>query len=325
MTFLFFQMGNTRWAVASGNHTAVTHFFFEPFSDVLEVQVALFFLVLLMYLTTMWGNLLIITISVIDPALHSPMYFFLRNLSFLEIAYTSSTIPKFLVNSFAKDKGISFVGCAMQMYFFGLLGVTECCLLTAMAYDRYVAICHPLRYTTMISHTVCLQLSGVCWFLGVLVNVWQTTFIFTLPFCGPNMINHFFCDLLPVLKLACVDTFRNEIYIYIVAVVFVMVPFLLILVSYAWILHTIFSIPSAEGRRKTFSTCFSHLLVVTLFYVPGMVTYLIPKSIHSHNSNKFLSLFYSVMSPMMNPLIYSLRNKEVKQALRRLISRKRSF
>ncbi|XP_059587831.1 olfactory receptor 10A4-like [Alligator mississippiensis] len=318
-------MGIARGAVASGNHTTVTHFFFEPFSNVLEIQIVLFFLVLLMYISTLVGNLLIIMISVVDPALHSPMYFFLRNLSFLEIAYTSSTIPKFLVDSFAHDKSISFVGCAMQMYFFGLMGITECCLLAAMAYDRYVAVCHPLRYTTMVNQIVCFQLSGACWLMGVLVNVWQTTFIFTLPFCGPNIINHFFCDLLPVLKLACVDTFRNEIYIYIVAVVFIMVPFLLILVSYAWILHTIFNMPSAEGRRKTFSTCFSHLLVVTLFYVPAIVTYLMPKSSHSHNSNKLLSLFYSVMSPMMNPLIYSLRNKEVKQALRRLISRKMSL
>ncbi|XP_014456318.1 olfactory receptor 10A4-like [Alligator mississippiensis] len=318
-------MGIARGAVASGNHTAVTHFFFEPFSNALEIQIVLFFLVLLMYISTLVGNLVIIMISVVDSALHSPMYFFLRNLSFLEIAYTSSSIPKFLVDSFAYDKSISFVGCAMQMYFFGLLGITECCLLAAMAYDRYVAVCHPLRYTTMVSHTVCLQLSGACWFLGVLVNVWQTTFIFTLPFCGPNIINHFFCDQLPVLKLACVDTFRIEVHIYIIAVVFIMVPFLLILVSYAWILHTIFNMPSAEGRKKTFSTCFSHLLVVTLFYVPAIVTYLMPKSSHSHNSNRLLSLFYSVMSPMMNPLIYSLRNKEVKQALRRLISRKRSL
>ncbi|XP_074825927.1 olfactory receptor 10A4-like isoform X3 [Natator depressus] len=283
---------------------------------------SLFFLVLVFYLITLVGNIVIITITVVDPALHSPMYFFLRNLSFLEIGYTSSTIPKMLVNFISEDTSISFLGCAMQMYFFSFLGITECCLLATMAYDRYVAICHPLRYTAMMSRGVCLQFSAVCWLIGMLVGVGQTTFIFTLPYCGPNRINHFFCDLPPLLKLACVDTYRNEVAVYTIAVAFIMVPFLLILVSYIRILHAILSIPSAEGRSKAFSTCSSHLIVVTLFFGSGIVMYLRPKSRYSLNTDKLLSVFYSVVSPMLNPLIYSLRNKDVKEALRRVMARK---
>ncbi|XP_065272081.1 olfactory receptor 10A4-like [Emys orbicularis] len=308
--------------MASRNHTVVTQFFFVAFSNSLELQISLFFLVLLLYLITVVGNILIIMITVVDPALQSPMYFFLRNLSFLEIGYTSATIPKMLVNFLSEDTSISFLGCATQMYFFSFLGITECCLLAAMAYDRYMAICHPLRYTAKMSRGVCLQLSTVSWLIGVLMGVGQTTFMFTLPYCGPNKINHFFCDLPPLLKLACTETYRNEIAVFTIAVTFVMVPFLLILVSYIRILHTILSIPSAAGRSKTFSTCSSHLIVVTLFFGSGIVTYLRPKSSYSLNTDKLLSLFYSVVSPMLNPLIYSLRNKEVKEAVRRVMARK---
>uniref|UniRef100_A0A674JU64 Olfactory receptor 10A4-like n=1 Tax=Terrapene triunguis TaxID=2587831 RepID=A0A674JU64_9SAUR len=293
------------------NHTVLTQFFFVAFSNILELRVSLFFLVLLLYLITVVGNIFIITITVVDPALQSPMYFFLRNLSFLEIGYTSATIPKMLVNFLSEDKSISFLGCATQMYFFSFLGITECCLLAAMAYDHYMAICHPLRYTTMMSRGVCLQLSTVSWLIGVLVAVGQTTFMFTLPYCGPNKINHFFCNLPLLLKLACADTYRNEIAVFIIAVTFVTVPFLLIL-----------SIPSSVGRSKTFSTCSSHLIVVTLFFGSSIVMYLRPKSRYSLNTDKLLSLFYSVVSPMLNPLIYSLRNKEVKEALRRVMARK---
>ena len=307
--------------MTSRNHTVVTYFQFLPFSSIPEIQGSLFCLVLLMYLSTLVGNILIIMITIVDAALHSPMYFFLKNLSFLEIGYTTSTIPKMLVNFLTKRKGISFLGCATQMYAFSLLGITECCLLAAMAYDRCVAICHPLRYTTMMSWNMCFLLSAVSWLIGVLVALGQTTFIFTLPYCGPNRINHFFCDLPPLLKLACVATYKNEITIYIIAVLFIMVPFLLIVVSYIQILHTIFKMPSAGGKRKTFSTCFSHLVVVTLFYGSAIVTYLRPKAFYSSSSNKLLSLSYTLMSPMMNPLIYSLRNKEMKQALKRLIAK----
>ncbi|NXY84636.1 O10A4 protein, partial [Alcedo cyanopectus] len=308
--------------MTSWNHTVVTFFQFSPFSRIPAIQGSLFCLVLLMYLSTLVGNILIILITMADATLHSPMYFFLKNLSFLEIGYTTSTIPKMLVNLLTERKGISFLGCATQMYVFSLLGITECCLLAAMAYDRYVAICQPLHYTAVMSWNKCFLLSAASWSIGFLVALGQTTLIFTLPYCGPNRINHFFCDLLPLLKLACVATYKNEIITYIVAVLFIMVPFLLIVVSYVQILHTIIKMPSAGGKRKTFSTCSSHLVVVTLFYGSGIVTYLRPKAFYSSSSNKLLSLFYTLMSPMMNPLIYSLRNKEVKQSLRRLVTKK---
>ncbi|NWI62673.1 O10A4 protein, partial [Todus mexicanus] len=299
----------------SRNHTVVTYFLFSPFSSIPAIQSSLFCLVLFMYLSTLVGNILIIIITMLDVTLHSSMYFFLKNLSFLEIGYTTSTIPKMLVNFLTKRKGISFLGCATQMYVFSLLGITECCLLAVMAYDRYVAICHPLHYMTMMSWNNCFLLSAVSWLIGFLVALGQTTLIFTLPYCGPNRINHFFCDLPPLLKLACVSTYKNEITTYVIAALFILVPFLLIVVSYVRILHTIFMMPSAGGKRKTFSTCSSHLVVVSLFYGSGIVTYLRPKSFYSSSSNKLVSLFYTLMSPMMNPLIYSLKNKEVKQSL----------
>ncbi|XP_067388444.1 olfactory receptor 10A7-like [Emydura macquarii macquarii] len=308
--------------MASRKHTVVTQFFFMPLSNLLVFRVSLFFLVMLMYLLTIVGNMLIITLTEVDPALRSPMYFFLRNLSFLEIGYTSSTIPKMLVNFLSKDKSISFLGCATQMCFFSFLGITECCLLAAMSYDRYVAICHPLHYTAMMSRAVCLHLSVVCWLIGLLVGVGQTTFVFILPYCRPNRINHFFCDLPPLLKLAFADTYKNEITVYTIVVTFIMVPFLLIFVSFVHILQAILNIASTTGWRKTFSTCSSHLIVVTLFFGSGIVTYLRPKSSYSLNTDKLLSLFYSVVSPMLNPLIYSLRNKELKEAPRRVMARK---
>uniref|UniRef100_A0A8C8ANV8 G-protein coupled receptors family 1 profile domain-containing protein n=1 Tax=Otus sunia TaxID=257818 RepID=A0A8C8ANV8_9STRI len=267
--------------------------------DIPEIQGSLFCLVLLMYLSTLLGNILTTLITMVDVALHSPVYFYLKNLSFLEIGYTTSTIPKMLVNCLTKWKGISFLGCVKQMYVLSVLGITECCLLAAMAFDHYVAICHPLRYTTMMSWNMFFLLTAVSWLIGVLVALGQTTSIFTLPYCGPNRINHFFCDLPPLLKLASVDTYKNEITTCKTAVLCVTV------VSY----------------RKTLPTCSSHLVVVTLFYESSIVTYLRLKPFYSSSSNKLFSLSHIVMSPTMNPLIYILRNREVKQALKRLIAK----
>ncbi|XP_074783277.1 olfactory receptor 10A4-like [Athene noctua] len=251
-----------------------------------------------MYLSTLLGNFLTTLITIVDVTLCSPMCLYLKNLSFLEIGYTTSTIPKTLENLLTKRKGISFLGCATQMYVLSLSGITGCCLLAARAFDRYVAICHPLRYTTMMSWNMCFLLTAAS--------------CYTLPYCGPNRINHFFCDLPPLLKLASVDTYKNELTICIIAVVFIMVPFLLIFVPYVHILHSIFKITASGGKRKTLSTCPSHLFVLALFYGSAIVTYLRPKAFYSSSSNKLFSLSYTVMSSVMNPLIYSLRNKEVK-------------
>ncbi|XP_065270303.1 olfactory receptor 10C1-like isoform X1 [Emys orbicularis] len=299
------------------NKTFVTQFVILGFSNHTDGNIILFVVFLCIYIITVLGNILIIIAISVDPALHTPMYFFLRNLSFLEICYTSVTLPKMLSNLLSEDKTISFAGCAVQLYFFLFFGVTECCLLASMAYDRYCAICNPLRYTAIMNKRVCIQLSGGSWICGTLVALEHTIFIFTLPFCGSNVINHFFCEIQPVLKLVCGDTYWNEIQIIVGAAVILILPLLLILVSYTCIISTILKIRSAKGRRRAFSTCSSHLIVVTLFYGTALIMYVHPKSSFSPDVNKLLSLFYSVVTPTLNPIIYSLRNKEVKDALRK--------
>uniref|UniRef100_A0A8C3S596 Olfactory receptor n=1 Tax=Chelydra serpentina TaxID=8475 RepID=A0A8C3S596_CHESE len=284
------------------------------FSNFPRLQHLLFSLFLSTYLITVTGNLLIILLTLADPALHIPMYFFLRNLSFLEICYTSVTIPKMLANLLSKDKTISFIGCAVQTYFSFFLGGSESFLLASMAYDRYVAICKPLHYPVVMNRKVSTGLAAGSWLSGLLMSFGLTSMVFTLPFCSSHEINHFFCDVPPLLKLACGDTSRNEMAVFMVALFFLTFPFVLILMSYICIISTILRMPSGEGRRKSFSTCSSHLIVVTLFYGSACVMYLKPSSSSSPGTDKFLSVSYTVLTPMLNPIIYSLRNKEVKGA-----------
>ncbi|XP_053120273.1 olfactory receptor 10A4-like [Hemicordylus capensis] len=297
----------------------VSEFIFVGFSGLPRFQLLLFMLVLSMYAVSLAGNTVITTIIRLNPVLHTPMYFFLTNLSLLEICYTTAIVPKMLACLVSENKKISLWGCATQMYFFTLFGIAECCLLAAMAYDRYVAICNPLRYTVVMNRVVCAQLSVASWSVGVMVGLGQTNYVFSLTYCGPNRINHFFCDIPPLLTLACGDTSMNVIAVYMVAVLFITAPFLLILTSYIYIIASILRMPSAEGRHKAFSTCSSHLIVVSLFYGSGIITYLRPKSSYSAESDKLLSLFYTVVTSMLNPIIYSLRNKEVKVALKRMM------
>ncbi|XP_067388394.1 olfactory receptor 10A4-like [Emydura macquarii macquarii] len=304
------------------NHTTVTEFILVGFSNHPNLQVPLFLIFLVVYAITLTGNVLIILVTSVDPALHSPMYFFLRILASLEICFNLVIVPKTLTNLLVENKTISYTGCAVQMYFFFFFGAAECCLLAAMAYDRYVAICNPLRYPDIMTRRACLQLAGASVFSGLPVATVQTTWIFSLPFCGPNEVNHFFCDSPPVLELACADTYLFEIEALTATVLFIMFPFLLILVSYVRIITTILRMPSEEGRHKAFSTCSSHLVVVTLFYGTASSTYFRPKSSYSPETKKLLSLSYTVITPMLNPIIYSLRNKEVKDALRRILGRK---
>ncbi|KAM7150053.1 olfactory receptor 10C1-like [Macrochelys suwanniensis] len=299
------------------NKTSVTEFVILCFSNYADGNIILFVVFLCIYIITVLGNILIIVAISSDPALHTPMYFFLRNLSFLEICYTSVTLPKMLAILLSEDKTISFAGCSVQMYFFLFFGGTECFLLAAMAYDRYCAICNPLRYTAIMNKRVCIQLSGGSWICGTLVALEHTIFIFTLPFCGSNVINHFLCEIQPLLKLVCGDTYWIEIQIIVGAAVILILPLLLILVSYTCVISTIVKIRSAEGRLRAFSTCSSHLIVVMVFYGMALIMYMHPKSSFSPDVNKLLSLFYSVVTPILNPIIYSLRNKEVKDALRK--------
>ncbi|XP_006884057.1 PREDICTED: olfactory receptor 10C1-like [Elephantulus edwardii] len=303
------------------NQSLCTRFTFVAFSSLAELQPLLFVLFLLIYLFTVGGNLIIICLIWVTPSLHTPMYFFLVNLSFLEMCYISSVVPQMLVHLLVETKTISLAGCAAQMYIFAILGLTECCLLAAMAYDRFVAICYPLHYTLMMGPGVCLKLAAASWTTGVMVESAQITWVFTLPFCGTGQIQHFFCDIMPVMKLACVDTSLNEIVMFALSMLFIVIPCLFILCSYMRIIKTIMRIPSAAGRRKAFSTCSSHILVVCLFYGTSLFTYIQPKNSHTPGTDKATALMYTVVTPALNPIIYTLRNKEVKEAFHRLTQR----
>ncbi|EHB05179.1 Olfactory receptor 10A5 [Heterocephalus glaber] len=282
-----------------------------------EIQLLLFLVFLIIYLVTLMGNSLIILVTLADPMLHSPMYFFLRNLSFLEIGLNLVIVPKMLRTLLSQDTTISFLGCATQMYFFFFFGVAECFLLATMAYDRYVAICSPLHYPVLMNQRTRTKLVAASWFPGFPVATVQTTWLFSFPFCATNKVNHFFCDSPPVLRLVCADTAWFEIYAIVGTILVVMIPCLLILSSYIRIAAAILKIPSAKGKHKAFSTCSSHLLVVSLFYISLSLTYFRPKSSNSPENKKLLSLSYTIVTPMLNPIIYSLRNNEVKNALSR--------
>uniref|UniRef100_A0A8C8RZM7 Olfactory receptor n=1 Tax=Pelusios castaneus TaxID=367368 RepID=A0A8C8RZM7_9SAUR len=285
------------------------------FSDFQSLQVLPFVLVFTFYVMALVGNTVIIIVTNTDSALHTPMYFFLRNLSFLEICYISVMQPKMLVNLLSQTQTISFAGCGIQMFFFGLFGITECCLLSVMAYDRYVAICHPLKYTLCMNQMVCTCMAAASWTIGILVAFGHTVAIFTMPFCGANRISHFFCDVFPVMRLATTDTYKNEVAVTTTTVLFILLPFLLILLSYGLIISTILKMTSAEGRCKAFSTCSSHLIVVSLFYGTGTFIYMQPSFMQSQGSGRFFSLVYTVLTPTFNPIIYSLRNKKIKRLI----------
>uniref|UniRef100_G1M6P9 Olfactory receptor n=1 Tax=Ailuropoda melanoleuca TaxID=9646 RepID=G1M6P9_AILME len=304
------------------NRTLVTEVFFVGLTSPFQHQVVLFAIFLLVYLVTFLGNVGMITLIRMDPRLHTPMYFFLSHLSFVDICSSSVTGPKMLTGIFAEKKVISFLGCAAQLWFFVQFVVTECFLLASMAYDRYVAICKPLLYTLIMSQRVCVQLVVGPYAIGLTVAMTHTTLAFRLPYCGPKVINHFFCDILPVLSLACADTHVNQFVLFILAGGVGVVSGVIILVSYIYIVIAILGIRSAEGRRKAFSTCSSHLTAVSTLYGTLFFIYVCPSAIFSLDVNKVVSVFYTAVIPMLNPFIYSLRNKEVKAAMRRTIVRR---
>ncbi|XP_032092182.1 olfactory receptor 10A4-like [Thamnophis elegans] len=308
--------------VKTDNNSCIIEIVLLGFSDFQTWQKLLFSLILIFYLIALMGNSLVFLLTISSPTLHTPMYFFLCNLSFVEIGYTSSISPKMLVNLLSERQTISFWGCGCQMYFFSLFGVTECCLLCVMAYDRYVAICQPLQYPSIMNLRECAILAAASWTIGISVGLGQSISIFTLPFCGSNRISHFFCDLMPVLRLASTNIYKNEVAIVIVTVLVILVPLLLILFSYILIISTIFTMPLAKNRHKAFSTCSSHLTVVCIFYGTGIVTYISPHSEYSMDSSRFLALLYTVVTPSLNPIIYSLRNKEMKVVFKKTVARK---
>nr|XP_008541916.1 PREDICTED: olfactory receptor 2G3-like [Equus przewalskii] len=302
----------------------VTEFVFLGLSSHPKIQFILFIMFLLFYLLTLAGNSIIITIIQIEPPLQTPMYFFLANLSFLDICYTSTNIPQMLFNMVGKKKTISFSRCATQMYFSLSFGMIECVLLGVMAYDRYVAICHPLHYTVIMNQITCVQLAAISWSTSFLSSLIINVLTLSLPYCGPNVLNHFFCEVPSVLRLACTDTSFTELVVFIFSIIIVFIPFLLIIVSYAQILLSVLRMQSTSGRHMALSTCASHLTVVNLFYGTAIFMYMRPQSKSTRAGGKIIAVFYTVITPMLNPLIYSLRNQDVKGVIKRAIARQRT-
>ncbi|KAM6381892.1 LOW QUALITY PROTEIN: olfactory receptor 10R2-like [Alca torda] len=302
------------------NETKVMEFILIGFSEFPDLQIPLF-VFFLTYLATLTGNVLLMAIIRLHRHLHVPMYFFLSVL-FSETCYTFAVIPKMLVNLIAEEKAISFTGCAVQMFFFIGFGGTNCMLLTAMGYDRCVAICKPLHYKVLMSNRVCSHLVVFAAVTGFTLSLIDTYFIFTLPFCGGKEINHFFCDMAPVIQAACTENNGIETVIFIFCIVVVFGSFSLILLSYLLIFNTILQIPSTEGKRKAFSTCASHLTVVVMHFGCASIIYLRPKSTYSLQEDTLISITYTVVTPLLNPVVYSLRNKDVHLALRKGLGKK---
>uniref|UniRef100_A0A8C5ML70 Olfactory receptor n=1 Tax=Leptobrachium leishanense TaxID=445787 RepID=A0A8C5ML70_9ANUR len=303
------------------NWTRVSQFHLLGITDLPHLQPVIFVLFLLVYVFTLVGNLSTVSVVISDEKLHTPMYFFLGNLSLLDVFYSSVTVPKMLAGLVGEEKVISFVGCFTQLYFFHFLGSTEGLLLSSMSYDRYVAICKPLRYHVLMGKLACAQLTLICWFIGFLYSLAETVLISLLPFCKKNMVTYFFCDIKPLLKLSCKDT---HLYERLVAFIFALVgvsTFLLILTSYIFIGFHLLSIKSRRERRKAFSTCTAHLTVVFLYFGTAMFTFLGPTTENSLEMDRLSAIMVTVFTPALNPLIYTLRNKDVKKALRNLYFR----
>ncbi|XP_040278332.1 olfactory receptor 1002-like [Bufo bufo] len=286
-----------------------------------DLQHILFTLFLLIYLLSLISNTsIMITILVIND-LHSPMYYFLSNLSFSDLCYSSVISPKMLFDFFLERKLISFIGCVLQLYFFSLFATIDGYMLSTMAYDRYVAICHPLLYVLIMNRRKCVILTVIVYIGGLFTAAIHTSCTFVLPFCGPNVINHFYCDIPPLMELSCADTYTSKMIIFGVVFCLGLFSAIVVLASYAYIFFTILTIHSSEGRHKAFSTCSSHLFCVSLFYGTVFFMYLRPASSYSVTQNKIVSVFYTMIIPMMNPIIYCLRNKEIKEAVKSYMSR----
>ncbi|XP_065260382.1 olfactory receptor 11L1-like [Emys orbicularis] len=303
------------------NRTSVTEFILLGFPLPRELRLLSFAIFLAIYLVTLLGNAVIIALSQLEAGLRTPMYFFLSNFSLLEMCYTSVTVPRLLGDFQHGHRAISFRACITQMYFFFFFGSTEFFLLATMAYDRYLAICHPLRYPVLMNGRACARLALVSWVSGFLTPFLPTVFISQLPFCGTNRINHFFCDTGPLLRLSTGDTHVADILVFLVSAVVVLSSFLLTLTSYTLIVSAICRIPSATGRHKAFSTCASHLTVVTIFYGTVIFMYIRPGSGQASDMDKVVSVFYAIIIPLLNPVIYTLRNRDFKRALGKALRR----
>ncbi|KAM8920677.1 olfactory receptor 2G3-like [Pelodytes ibericus] len=305
------------------NQTSIRHKTFNllglGLATIPHLQAISFILLLWMYIFTLLGNLLLITVVRINSKLQTPMYFFLSNLLAVDICFSSTIVPKILVNTLAEDKSISFLGCAAQMYFHLALGATECLILVAMAFDRYTAICKPLQYNTIMDKRLCFCLAAGSWTMSFLNSIIHAYLTFQLPFCKSNHINHYFCEMPALFQLSCRDTWLNELAVYIAGGLFASCSFSLTLLSYVYIISNVLKISSSHGPKKAFSTCVSHLTVVSLYYGTIMFMYLRPHSSYLPYRDRPVSILYTVVTPMLNPIIYCIRNKDVKEALRKTL------
>ncbi|XP_046499866.1 olfactory receptor 9K2-like [Equus quagga] len=305
------------------NHSEVTDFILIGFRVRPDLYILLFLLFLLVYVMILLGNVGMMTIIMTDPRLNTPMYFFLGNLSFIDLFYSSVIAPKAMVNFWSESKSISFAGCVTQFFLFAFFIVTEGFLLAAMAYDRFIAICNPLLYSVQMSTDLCTQLVAGSYFCGFITSVLQTSMTFTLPFCASRAIDHFYCDTRPLQRLSCSDLFIRKIVSFSLSSIIILPTIIVVIVSYLYIVSTVLKIRSTEGRKKAFSTCSSHLGVVSILYGAGSFMYLTPDRFPE--LSKVASLCYTLVTPMLNPLIYSLRNKDVKEALKRLLEKKNTI
>ncbi|XP_075687372.1 olfactory receptor 2B2-like [Rhinoderma darwinii] len=303
------------------NDTLVNEFILLGLSRQPKIQISLFIVFALVYTVILIGNILIIILVLIDANLHTPMYFFLSNLSLLDLCYSTSTVPRMLKDLLSVNKTISYSECAAQMYISLSLGESECILLAIMAYDRYVAICFPLHYTTIISKMVCIRLAIGTWICGFLLSISHVTLTLNVDLCGHNEINHFLCEVPEILSLGCENIMFVELIIFIVGVIILMTPVTFIVISYINIIVNILKIASSSGQRKAFSTCGSHMMVVTVFYGSAMAAYMKPRSSSQPGTDKMIAIFYFIVTPMLNPMIYTLRNNDVKAAFQKLIKK----
>ncbi|XP_023071313.2 olfactory receptor 5B12-like [Piliocolobus tephrosceles] len=306
------------------NVSEVTEFVLVGLTDVLELQIPLFIIFTLIYLITLVGNFGMIMLILLDSRLHTPMYFFLGNLSMVDCVYTSAVTPKVMLKFLTGNKIISYNACATQMFFFAAFATIESFLLASMAFDRHAAVCKPLHYTTTMTNTMCVLLVTGSYICGLFQSSIHVTFTFHLSFCHSNVVNHFFCDIPPLLALSCSDIYTNEIVLFVLAAFNIFFTLLIILNSYVFIFIAILRMHSVEGQKKAFSTCAYHLTTVSIFYGTITFMYLQPRSSHSMDTDKISSVFYTMVIPMLNPLVYCLRNKEVKSAFRVVIGKAKS-
>ena len=305
-----------------GNQSQITEFILVGFQLSKNVELLLFGIFSLLYTFNLLANGMILGLICLDLRLHTPMYFFLSHLAIIDMSYASNNVPKMMANLANKHRTISFVPCNLQMLLILSFGSVECLILLAMSYDRYVAICHPLQYTVIMNWRVCSILAIACWVCGFALALVQVILLLRLPFCGPQKVNHFFCDIHSVLKLACGDIWINEIFLFADGILILVGPLSLMLVSYMHILWAILKIQSKEGRKKAFSTCSSHLCVVGFYFGLAMIVYMVPDNSQREEHLKILFLFYTLFNPLLNPLVYSVRNAQVKAAFHRVLRKK---